>query len=121
MTSTTPARPQSIKDGPEITRQRLGTALRESEEPPEDDDWGELTFRIATPDVGGDWTDNGSSRETRQLKHRANGDSRTVPTAPPLTRILRAHLRDFGTGPDGRMFVGIRGGELPTITYRRAW
>jgi transcriptional regulator with XRE-family HTH domain len=32
MTSTTQARPQSIKDGPEITRQRLGTALRELRE-----------------------------------------------------------------------------------------
>jgi len=22
---------------------------------------------------------------------------------------------------DGRLFAGVRGGELPTITYRRAW
>ena len=44
-----------------------------------------------------------------------------MPTPPPLTRILRAHLRDVGTTPDGRLFTGVRGGELPTITYRRAW
>jgi integrase len=25
------------------------------------------------------------------------------------------------TAPDGRLFGGVRGGELPTITYRRAW
>ena len=27
----------------------------------------------------------------------------------------------FGTAADGRLFGGVRGGELPTITYRRAW
>jgi integrase len=44
-----------------------------------------------------------------------------VPTPPPLTTILRAHIRDFGTVPDGRLFTGVRGDDLPTITYRRAW
>ncbi|MDN3360047.1 hypothetical protein [Actinomadura sp. DC4] len=27
----------------------------------------------------------------------------------------------FDPGPEGRLFAGIRGGELATITYRRAW
>jgi integrase len=87
----------------------------------DDDDWGELHLRTATPDAGGDWTDDGSQRELRQFKHRAEGDSRIVPTHPELTRILRHHLAQFGTAPDGRLFSGVRGGELPTITYRRAW
>jgi integrase len=43
-----------------------------------------------------------------------------VPVAPPLTRILRSHLGEFGTGPDGRVFSGIQRGELASITYR-AW
>jgi hypothetical protein len=51
-----------------------------------DDDWGELRIRSATPDAGGEWTDDGSVREMRQLKHRAEGDSRVVPTHPELTR-----------------------------------
>jgi integrase len=92
--------------------------------PPRDrpgDDWGELHIRSATPDAGREWTDDGSIREMRQLKHRAEGDSRTVPTHPELTRLLRTHLAEFGTAPDGRLFSGVRGGELPTITYRRAW
>ncbi len=91
--------------------------------PPHDrgDDWGELHIRGATPDAGSEWTDDGSSRERRQLKHRAEGDSRTVPTHPELTRLLREHLDMFGTALDGRLFGGVRGGELPTITYRRAW
>jgi len=81
----------------------------------DDDDWGELHIRSATPDVGSEWTDDGSVREMRQLKHRAEGDSRIVPTHPELTRLLREHLDKFGTAPDGRLFGGVRGGELPTI------
>jgi integrase len=88
---------------------------------PDDEDWGELHIRGATPDVGSEWTDDGSPRERRQLKHRAEGDSRIVPTHPELTGLLREHLDRFGTAPDGRLFGGVRGGELPTITYRRAW
>jgi hypothetical protein len=91
-------------------------ATQSWDEPAEDDDWGDLHFRGAAPDAGGEWTDDGSHRELRQLKQRAVGDSRIVPTPPPLTRILRAHIRDFGTAPDGRLFTGVRGGELPTIT-----
>jgi integrase len=88
---------------------------------PDDDDWGELHIRSATPDAGSEWTDDGSARDKRQLKQRAEGDSRIVPTHPDLTRLLREHLAKFGTAPDGRLFSGVRGGELPTITYRRAW
>jgi integrase len=87
----------------------------------QDDDWGELHIRSATPDAGGEWTDDGSPRERRQLKHRAEGDSRIVPAHPELTKLLHEHLDQFPTPPDGRLFGGVRGGELPTITYRRAW
>jgi integrase len=87
----------------------------------DDAEWGELHLRTATPDAGSDWTDDGSQRERRQLKHRAEGDSRIVPVHPELTRMLRDHLEQFGTAADGRLFSGVRGGELPTITYRRAW
>jgi integrase len=51
----------------------------------------------------------------------AEGDSRIVPTHPELTKLLRYHLVHIGTAPDGRLFSGVRGGELPTITYRRTW
>jgi integrase len=30
-------------------------------------------------------------------------------------------LATFDPAEDGRLFAGVRGGELPTITYRRAW
>jgi integrase len=85
------------------------------------DDWGELRFSSAAPEVGAEWTDNGARREQRHLKARAQGEWRQVPMAPPLTRLLRQHLEKFGTGPGGRIFYGVRGGELASITYRRAW
>jgi integrase len=44
-----------------------------------------------------------------------------VPIHPELTKLLRGHLENFEPDSDGRLFSGIRGGELPTITYRRAW
>jgi integrase len=89
--------------------------------PTHEDDWGELHLRNATPDTGREWTDDGSSRERRQLKHRADGDSRIVPVHPELAQLLRDHLAQFGTSSDGRLFSGVRGGELATVTYRRAW
>ena len=49
------------------------------------------------------------------------GDSRIVPVHPELARLLRDHIAEFGTSPDGRLFSGVRGGELATVTYRRAW
>jgi integrase len=88
---------------------------------PGDEGWGELHIRSATPDAGSEWTDDGSAREKRQLKHRAAGDSRIVPIHPELTKLLRDHLARFDIAPYGRLFGGVRGGELPTITYRRAW
>ncbi|WP_326626641.1 tyrosine-type recombinase/integrase [Nonomuraea fuscirosea] len=91
----------------------------ELEEPA--DDWGELHLAGAAPFAGREWTDDGSLREERALKHRADGETRTVPCPPALTRILRAHLAEFGTGPGDRLFTGVRGGELPGITYRRVW
>jgi hypothetical protein len=33
-----------------------------------------------------------------------------VPTHPELTRLLRDHLAEFDTAPDGRLFSGVRGG-----------
>jgi integrase len=93
----------------------------QSQDQANQEDWGELHIQHATPDAGCEWTDDGSQRERRQLKHRAEGDSRIVPTHPELTRLLREHLAQFGTARDGRLFSGVRGGELPTITYRRAW
>ncbi|WP_244188275.1 hypothetical protein [Streptomyces regalis] len=41
--------------------------------------WGELLVHIAEPEVGSQWTDDGRVHETRDLKGRAEGDTRPVP------------------------------------------
>jgi integrase len=83
--------------------------------------WGELHLRKAKPDVGKQWTDDGSGRDDRGLKHRAEGESRLVPCPPPLTKLLREHLAKFGGEPADPLFRGMHGRPLATITYRRAW
>jgi integrase len=91
----------------------------ETEEP--DGAWGELRFSTAAPEVGAEWTDDGQRHDHRQLKARAAGEWRHVPIAPPLVRILRQHLDDFGHGRGGLVFTGVHGGELSSATYRRVW
>jgi integrase len=83
--------------------------------------WGELHLRAAMPDVGRQWTDDGSSRDSCGLKQRAEGETRRVPCPPALVDLLREHL----AGADGEsgqlIFRGIQGCPLPTITYRQSW
>jgi integrase len=83
--------------------------------------WGELVLEASTPAAGAAWTDSGRRREERQLKHRARGETRVVPSPPALTALLHAHLEAFGTGRDGLLFSGVRGGELAESTYCRVW
>ena len=85
------------------------------------DPWGELHLRAARPDVGGRWTDDGSGRDQRGLKHRAEGETRRVPCPPPLTKLLREHLCTVTGKPTDPLFQGVQGHPLATITYRRAW
>lgn len=81
--------------------------------------WGELVLERARPDAGKEWTDSGAQRDDRQLKHRAKGETRRVPSPPELTALLHDHLGRYDNG--GRLFDGDRGGELPSITYSRVW
>jgi len=64
---------------------------------------------------------SGARREERQLKHRAKGETRSVPCPPALTALLHKHLTDFGTTADGLLFRGIRNGQLSESTYCRVW
>jgi integrase len=83
--------------------------------------WGELHLRIARPDAGRQWTDDGADRDRRGLKHRAEGESRPVPCPPALTELLREHLAGLKGEPGEPVFRGVQGRTLATITYRRAW
>jgi integrase len=83
--------------------------------------WGMLRLAAATPRTAAAWTSSGTSHEQRGLKHRPDGAIRMVPVPPVLAAMLRAHHAAYGTGPDGRLFRGTRGGPLSESVYGRAW
>jgi integrase len=82
-----------------------------------DDGWGEMILTHSEPRSGTSWTDTGLARQRRELKHRAPGETRTVPIHPELVTLLRDHLKKYGTGPGGRIFIGPRGGILTDRAY----
>lgn len=56
-----------------------------------------------------------------EFKHRAPGQSRTVPTCPELVAYLREHVEQFGAAPDGRLFHRADGGAIRHSTYAKIW
>jgi integrase len=83
--------------------------------------WGLLIIDTAAPRTAAAWTATGASHEHRGLKQRPEGTTRAIPIPPELVRLLRSHLRAYGTAPDGRLFADARGGILSESTYGRAW
>jgi hypothetical protein len=75
----------------------------------------------ACPRTGSAWTSTGRPHEARGLKHRPDGAVRVVPIPAVLVGMLRRHLLHFGSGPDGRLFRGTRGGMLSESVYGRVW
>jgi integrase len=82
---------------------------------------GKLILTDACPRTGSVWTSTGTPHEPRSLKHRPDGTVRVVPVPPVLADLLRQHLREYGTAPDGRLFRGARGGMLSESVYGRVW
>lgn len=83
--------------------------------------WGTLTLRETRPISGKKWTDSGDRHDRRGLKSRQPGADRPVPIPPVLVTMLRAHLKEFGTAKDGRLFPNERGDLLGTSSYWRVW
>jgi integrase len=86
-----------------------------------EDQWGELAFYGATPDVPNQWTDSGKSYDERELKGRAEGDSRIVPCHPILTEILREEIRRRNLQPGDLLIRGLLGGKLHSRVIRHMW
>jgi len=96
-----------------------------------DHGWGHLTFADASPTPGKAYTDDGRSHEHRGLKGRTRGrpsrdprarkPTRRVPIPPELVALLRAHLEQFGTGPDGRLFRSENGNPILQSTWWQVW
>ncbi|MBZ4319415.1 tyrosine-type recombinase/integrase [Streptomyces huiliensis] len=91
--------------------------------PPEDaeDQWCDVVIHTAEPEVGKNWTDDGTIHEERGLKGRGEGDTRVVPGPPALTRTLRAYIKAEGLKPGDKLFPGEKGGTLAGSVMRRAW
>ncbi|MFI1865825.1 tyrosine-type recombinase/integrase [Streptomyces jumonjinensis] len=83
--------------------------------------WGTLTLHDTRPVSGKQWTDSGERHDKRWLKSREAKDDRPVPIPPPLVAMLRAHLKEFGTAKDGRLFTNERLGLVGSSTYWRVW
>ncbi|MEU5429973.1 site-specific integrase [Streptomyces olivoreticuli] len=83
--------------------------------------WGMLTLRETRPVSGKRWTDTGERHDRRGLKMRDPEADRPVPIPPELVAMLRAHLKEFGTASDGRVFQNERGGLVGTTSYYRVW
>jgi hypothetical protein len=71
--------------------------------------------------AGTAWTDDSTARQERGLKRRADNETRTMPIPPELVRLLRAHIKRYGTTPDGRILQTARGGILQDSGSLPAW
>jgi integrase len=83
--------------------------------------WGRIVLAASASRAGTAWTDHGTARQERGLKHRAAHETRTIPIPPELVRLLRAHIKRHGTTPDGRVFQTARGGILQDSAYSAMW
>jgi integrase len=83
--------------------------------------WGSIRLTQTRPTAGRRWTDTGRIHDERGLKARSETDVRIVPIPPVLVAIIRAHIAEFGTAPDGRLVKNERGGIPVASTYTRVW
>jgi hypothetical protein len=68
--------------------------------------YGWIRVDKAAPETERHWTDSGTRRDERSLKHRAAGETRRIPCPADLVQILSTHLDAFGTDANGRLFRG---------------
>ena len=83
--------------------------------------WGRIVLAASASRAGTAWTDHGTARQERGLKHRATHETRTIPIPPELVKLLRTHIKRYGTTPDGRIFQTGRGGILQDSAYGAVW
>jgi integrase len=95
--------------------------LRESDLHLPRNGWGRIVLAASASRAGTAWTDDGTARQERGLKHRAEHETRTIPVPPELVKLLRAHIKRYGTTPDGRVFQTSRGGILQDSAYGEVW
>jgi integrase len=81
--------------------------------------WGLLEFSEISSAAGRDWTDTGEVHQASKPKGGPRNAIRRVPIPPVLVTMLREHVQEHGTGPDGRLFRTYRGGIYQPSTLWR--
>jgi len=81
--------------------------------------WGMARLRAATPAPGTRYTDDGGTRQTKALKHRADSAVRSVPLAPPLVGLLRQHLSGWPSAD--LVFTNGAGRSVTPENYGKVW
>ena len=82
--------------------------------------FGELVFAEAEPETNKRFTDTGTRRHRRQLKHRAEHESRRVPVHPLLAAGIVAHIKDGKLKPGQYLLTGQRGDRLAYSVLNKA-
>lgn len=83
--------------------------------------WGEIVFEGAEPWVGSRWSGDGTSSESRSLKHRGASDTRPVPIPPRGVELIRAHIAEYPPRTDGRLFYTPNGRKPRTGVLGQIW
>lgn len=80
--------------------------------------WGLLEFSEISSAAGRDWTDDGEVHQASKPKGGPRNAIRRVPIPPVLVAMIREHVQEHGTGPDGRLFRTYKGGRyLPSTLW----
>jgi integrase len=82
---------------------------------------GRIVLAASASRAGTAWADHGTARQERGLKYRAVHETRTIPIAPELVKLLRAHIKRYGITSDGRIFQTARGGIIQDSAYSAVW
>lgn len=78
-----------------------------------------MEFSEISSAAGRDWTDNGQVHEASKPKGGSRDAIRRVPIPRVLVTMIRVHVQEHGTAPDGRLFQTYRGGiYLPSTLWR---
>jgi hypothetical protein len=83
--------------------------------------WGRLTFGDSAPAPGKEWTNTGDVHEDRGLKGRSRKSVRKVPVPPELVCLLKEHIEQFDTAPDGSLFRSEQGNPIQPSTWWQVW
>jgi integrase len=83
--------------------------------------WGRIVLSVSASRAGRAWTDDGTARQERGLKHRADNETRTIPIPRSWSGCSARISRGSGRTPDGRIFQTTRGGILQDSGYNEVW